>query len=381
MKADILIKNGRLIDPAAGIDGVCDVAIQNKKVVCCRRDIPAGEALYVVDAAGCVVTPGLIDSHCHFFSWGTDIGCAPDAAFLPNGVTAAVDAGSAGIANYEALSRLVTGASRMKLQAYLNVSPAGLTAATFGDEPLDPPFFREDSLIGLYERCPEIIGFKVRISRNIVKENGLEPLARAVRIAERCGAPVHVHTTDAPEPVDRVLSLLRKGDWFSHCFHDTGNGILNAAGKIDPAVFAARERGVLFDSARGRIHFAWRTAEEAFREGFLPDTISTDLIAQSMFRRPVFSLPFVMSEYLCLGLTLPQVVERVTARPAELIGMKGQIGTLAPGAWGDAAVFRLAEDRRVEFTDVAGETRIGARLLIPQMTVLDGEIAYRQIDF
>jgi len=167
---------------------------------------------------------------------------------------------------------------------------------------------------------------------------------------------------------------------FCHVFHPTGNTILGSDGKLLPGIRSARERGVIYDVANGKSHFSFGVCRAAIAEQFFPDVISTDLTVMTLYLDYAFGLPYLMSKFLNLGMELPEVVAACTSTPAKLLGMRGQLGTLAPDALADITVLRPIR-RATRFLDVRGETFIGEQLLVPQMTVLGGRIVYRQVDF
>jgi predicted amidohydrolase len=166
---------------------------------------------------------------------------------------------------------------------------------------------------------------------------------------------------------------------FCHVFHGVGSTIIGEDHKVLPEIQEARHRGVQFDAANGRAHFAYRTARAALAEGFLPDVISTDLSTLTVFREPVIGLPFVMSKYLNMGLDLIHVVKACTSAPACLLGMEDQVGTLSNGVCADVTVLRLKQKQMV-FADAAGEMMVGSQVLVPQLTICDGNILFRQMD-
>jgi predicted amidohydrolase len=379
MRYDLWIRSGLVVDPARGISQPGDVLISRGRIVA----PPPGEtadAEQVVDATGCLVLPGLIDFHAHLYPRGTEIGISPDASLLPLGVTTAVDAGSAGVGNYEVFSQSVIMPSLVRIKSYLNVAPTGLVTARY-HENLDPKHFDAEKIAGLFERHRgELLGLKVRLGREIVGPLGLEPLTATLRIAEELHCPVVVHTTNPVGGPGEIADLLRPGDIFCHLFHGTGSTIIGPDGRVLPQILAARERGVIFDAANGRSHFVFPVAETAIRQAFLPDVISTDLTVGTLFRPPVFGLPHVMSKYLAMGVSLMEVVAACTSTPARLLGLPGEVGTLAPAACADVAVVRR-EKRQVEFVDTKGERRIGHALLVPQLTVRAGRVVFRQLDF
>ncbi len=376
MKIDRILHGGRVIDPAAGTDEIRDVYISGGRIapVCEAADCPPDQ---IVDMHGCIVTPGLIDYHAHVFHTGSTIAIEPDA-LLAQGTTVVVDAGTAGCANYELFEASVVKNAAIRIMAYLNVYDRGQEDAAL-PENFDPALYDREAMAALTAKYPGILGLKLRLSRGIVPdERAAEILRACVALADelekRTGKHLRlcVHATDCPLPAGELAAMLRPGDIFCHCFQGKSHSILTEDGRIDPGVLEARERGVMFDAANGRGNFSLSVAREALRAGFLPDIISSDLTVSTFRGSPhVRSLPHVLSKYLSLGLSLPEVLRRCTEKPAQLLGMEGEIGTLRPGARADVAVFRL-EDRIWEQEDFCGEKIRCEQLLVPRMTFLDG---------
>lgn len=381
MRADIVIENGRLIDPCAGLDGVMSVAIAGGRILRIG-DCSEITAEHKLDAKGCIVTPGLVDSHMHIFEGSGYGSVRPDPVMLPSGVTAGFDAGSAGVLNFRAFSRLIIRDSISTVRALLNLSPAGLCMSRCHPERVDPRFFDRAAIAECIAEHPgEIIGLKLRISREIAGELGLEPLRAAVEIAGELGLALVIHSTNPPESTAAVLNILRPGDVFGHCFHGVGSTIIGLDGHVDECVLAARKRGIIFDAANGAEHFSWKTARAAMSDGFYPDSISTDMCRPGQYMGFMHSLPFLMSKYLCAGMPLERIIEAVTSRPAAVFGQLDSMGTMREGASADVAVFRIAEGRRMSFPDRSGDCESGDRAFIPQLTVKRGRIYYRQVDF
>jgi len=377
MKVDLRIKGGRVVDPAQGLDGIRDILVAQGRIVVAAAGEVA-EATQEIDARGCIVTPGLIDFHNHIFSSGSDLCVPADAALLPSGVTAAVDAGSAGTANCE-LFLASTLLQKTRVKSFLHVCPTGLGTTQFHEE-LKPEAWDRCKMQELFEKHSDfLLGLKVRASKALVGSQGLEPVKQTIEAAAEIGCPVCVHTTDGSTPVEELLAILRPGDIFCHVFHGTGETILQD-GKVKAAVREARERGVIFDAANGSNHFAFAVAEAALAEGVFPDVISTDLTVKTLFRPPVYSLPYTLAKYLAIGCKLGDVIAAATSTPARLMGMAGKIGTLAPGAYGDIAIFKLVE-QQVDFVDTLKQRRQGSQMLLPQMTILGGQIMFRQLSF
>jgi predicted amidohydrolase len=373
MKCDIAIRNGFVVDPHAQREAIGDVFIENGIVIDCTENM---EARVEYDASGMHVFPGLIDYHTHLFWGGTEIGVPADVAMIPQGVTTAIDAGSAGVSNFPVFAEKVAYGSCMRIKAFLNLSPTGLTTSKY-HENINPKYWDKGKIKEILKRYPDIImGLKIRISRGIADGQNGEELKAAVAIAEELETRLAVHSTDPTGTMEEVAASLRSGDILVHCFHGTGNTILDNQGKVLPVVNEARQRGVIMDAANGGNHWTFSVAETAIRQGFFPDVISTDITTKTLFRDPVFGLPYIMSKYLMMGVPLGDIVARCTAIPAKLMGLEGRIGTLAPGASADVSVFRLT-DEEINFTDTKNEVRRGNKILVPQMTVVKGNILFR----
>lgn len=381
MHANVLIKNGRIIDPSQNLDQVADLAIANGKI---QGILKAGETLEdaeVIDASGCLVTAGWIDCHMHLFEGCGLGGFKPDAFLFPMGVTSAFDAGSPGPANYALFSRDIVGYAWANIKAFLNVSSVGLSPASFYPENLDPKYFPRKLIAETVEKYPdEIIALKVRISRPYVQELGLAPLRAAVEIGNEVNRPVVVHTTNPGGEVEEILDILRPGDVYSHAFHGQGNLIIDENGRILDCVKKAREKGVIFDIANGMAHFAFKVGKPAIAQGFYPDTLSTDINNAHLYQEPTFSLPYVMGKFLSMGMPLTEVIDSVTYRSAKVFNLEDQMGTLRPGVPADVTICKL-KDQPVHYFDKGGDTLDGTQIFVPQVTLRKGKKVYQQMDF
>lgn len=377
MKADIRITNGRVIDPSRNLDTVEDVLIAEGKLIPLSGN-ERMEATLKVDASGCIVTPGLIDFHTHVFGAGSDLCISAEASMFPAGVTAGVDPGSAGTANMELfLATMLT--QQVRLKAFMHVCPTGLGTTQFHEE-IKPEAWDKPKMARLLEKHKDtLLGLKVRFSKELVGKDGEKALRETLHLAEKFKVPVCVHSTNPATSTEALLEMLRPGDIFCHVFHGKGSTICEN-GKVKPAVYEARKRGIIFDAANGSNHFAFDTAIPALQQGFFPDVISTDLTVKTLWKEPVAALPYILSKYIALGCDLNKIFEAATSTPARLMGLKGKIGSLAPEAFGDVAIFKL-ETRPVTFTDTFGKTVRGNAMLVPQMTVSGGRVVYRSLSF
>ena len=198
MNVDLLIKGGTVVDPARGLQAQSDVAVKAGMIVKLSGDVVATRE---IDAEGCLVLPGLIDFHAHVFAPGTEIGVWADLAMLPQCVTTVVDAGSAGLGNYGNFVGAVVAFNQMRLFSLVNVSATGLLTLRY-HENVHPKYYDVGALKSLFSRVPgQLVGLKVRQSRDIVGELGLEPLKAALKMADAIGCRVVVHVTDPPCPL------------------------------------------------------------------------------------------------------------------------------------------------------------------------------------
>lgn len=368
----LLIQDGHVIDPSQNIDGIQTVAVLDKKIAS-KEEAEENDPV-VIQAKDCYVFPGLIDFHAHLYS-GSVFGIDPE--LLPaTGVTAAVDAGTAGWINFKNFYQGALSHSQIHIKAFINVSGIGQPGGGI-NEPLTPNAIHWNALerqLSYYK--DKLLGLKIRISKPIVGSAGVKPLLDTFQFAHERGIRVCVHVTNPIIPFPELLPLFQKGDIFCHAFEGTGNHLLGTEGKVVQEAWKARERGVIFDAANGRSNFSYAVAKEALQEGFLPDVISSDSTSYN-FNLPekVKNLPFIMSKYLNMGMTLPQIIERVTAIPAKLMGMQGEIGTLAPGASGDVTICKLVE-QEVVFRDSLNTVHYGTKVLVPVMTILKGSVVY-----
>ena len=378
MKADYLIRNGRLLDPGKGLDEVADLAVKDGKIAALggRLDI---ESEHVLNAEGLLVTAGAMDIHAHIYDAGVWNGMPADLAAIPMGVTAVVDAGSAGVSNYQGLLRICE-RGRIRSKIMLNVSACGIIMPSQFSEPVDPSLWNLELFDRAFQRFGgQIIGLKLRINREVVGELGLEPLKRAVKLAERYGTRVIAHVTNAPESMSAVADCMRAGDVFCHVYHGTDHTILDSSGKVEQGVLEARKRGVIFDAAPGRGNFSLAVARQAIQQGFLPDTISTDVTLQNWHNPIAGQLPLVMSKFLALGLSVEDIVTRVTEMPALQFGIDG-LGTLEAGTPADISIFKLVE-KKTKFADKFGNFVTGDRIFLPMGTMIGGQLLYREAGF
>lgn len=379
MHADMLIRGGTVVDPSRNFQAQADVLIRNDKIVeiSPQEDVQAEK---IIDATGCLVLPGLIDNHAHVFYGGSAVSCDPDVTLLPMGVTTVVDPGSAGVDTAEAFLRSVIRQSRMKIFCSLNVSSEGMTTRLHSEN-LNPKFYNRDRLGYFLRKYPDVIkGLKIRCGAELVEEFGISALAGALEVAASLGSPLTVHVTNPPCELGDLALMLRRGDTLCHVYHGIGDTIINENGRVKEKIHQARRNGVMFDTADARKNHSLAITRLALADGLLPDIISTDLTEASVFGDMVFGLPVMMSKYLALGMPLLEVVRACTATPAALLGLAGTLGSLAAGATADVAIVKLVTKDRT-LPNGLGESMVIPKLFVPQMTILDGQVVFRQVDF
>jgi dihydroorotase len=369
MKFDLLIKGGEVVDPSSGQNGRLDVAIKRNRIAAVERDIPIEAAARVIDADGQYVTPGLVDLHTHVYHHVTFWGIDPDPVAARSGVTTWLDVGSAGAFNWPGFREFIVKPAEVRIYGLLNISSIGLTAATGELANLD--YCDVDLCCKLIELHRDLIlGVKVRIDANTVRGSGIEPLRRARAAAERCDLPMMVHIGIGPPAVADVLALMRPGDILTHCFTGNSMRIIDERGRLLDAAKRAWDAGIIMDIGHGAGSFSFETAEALISAGYMPDVISSD-IHQLSIHGPLFDMPTCLSKFLALGMSFPDVIRAATARPAEVLGLQHELGTLKVGALADLALFTIQQGH-FPFYDVFMNMRAGTQLIRNTLTIANG---------
>ena len=372
---DLLIKGGKVIDPSQGLEAELDVAVRDGRVASVAAGIPVGRTRQVLRADGKIVTPGLIDLHAHIFPYVGPYGIEPDPYCLRKGVTSVIDAGTSGAFTFPAFRRFIIERAATRIRALLHVVPIGMVAGgtpNMGElEDLrycDPKLAVE--VAG--KNRDLIVGLKVRFSRQYTGPNDVEGMRRARAAADEAGLPLMVHIGGSYSPLEEFLTRMKKGDVVTHSFNSHPNGLLDSGGKVVPEVLEARERGVLFDVGHGAGSFSFDVMEQCLKQGFLPDTISSDLYTANI-NGPVYDLLTTLSKFLLLGISLRDVLARATVNSSRVFNFGSSIGTLRPGAEADVSVLELKEGE-FTFTDSDGKSRLGRHRLAASATVRGGEV-------
>ncbi len=336
---DLLIKGGRVIDPANNFDDMLDIAIIGGKISAVAKDIPPEESHQLIEAGDKIVTPGLIDLHCHVYDVMQSC-VAPDDAGVKQGVTTVVDAGSAGQAIFDGFPKYVIPSYRTTVFCFLHLSSVGLSVVPELENWNEVDI---DATTATIESNRDIIrGIKLRLAGTVVASAGLEPVRIAQRIAKKFNLPIMVHIGDpdrkvSPTLTQECLAIMESGDILSHVYTDNPGGILHSDGSVLTELREAKDRGIVLDTAQGRFSLSYEVARKCMDQGIYPTTISTDLNPVSLFG-PVYGLTVAMSRFLALGMSLKQVIEMTTINPARALNIGKSKGSLSPGTDADISI-------------------------------------------
>ena len=373
---DIVLRGGRVIDAANGVDARMDVAVTGDRIVAVTADIPAStlaQARKVLDVTGLYVVPGLVDLHAHVFGYEGSL--VPDETALPAGTTTIVDAGGSGWRTFDQFRRTVIGRSTTRVLALINIVGKGMVGEPYESDTEDMDAARTAEAI--LRNQDVIVGIK---TAHFAKA-GWAAIDRAVEAGRRANVPVMVDdkifTNSGRTTKEELLDHLRPGDIHTHMYNDRQIELIDRfTGKVQPWMIEARRRGVFFDVGHGGGSFLWPVAERAVAQGFGPDTISTDLHKGSVAIQQS-DMPNVMSKMMLLGMSFQEVLVRSTMNPAKEIGRYPELGTLGVGRVADIAV--LEEQSGVfAFKDSWPAKRLGTKRLECVLTVRGGKVVYER---
>jgi dihydroorotase len=368
---DLLIKGGHVIDPANNIDAIRDVAISGTNIARVAADIPAASAKKVIDAKGLYVTPGLIDLHAHVYGYSGSL--FPDDTSLIAGTTTIVDAGGSGYRTFEDFKKKIIDVSRTRVLALINIAGNGMTGAASEDNVAD---MLPDKTAEMIRRHRDVI---VGIKTAHFGKPGWDAIKRAIEAGRMTDVPVmiddKIFTNSGRSSREKLLDVMRPGDMHTHVFNDRQVEIVSRFnGKVEPYVWEARKRGVLFDLGHGGGSMLWPVAAAATRNGFWPDTISTDLHSSSIMMQQS-DMPNCISKMMALGMKLDDAILRSTANPAKAIHKFPEIGTLGEGKVADIAV--LAQREGVfAFKDAWDKKMLATKKVESVMTIRAGRVEY-----
>ena len=375
-KYDLLLQGGHVVDPRNNISGVRDVAISGGKIAAVAPKIDPADAAKTIDVRGLFVTPGLVDIHTHVYagtgekgSYAGDNSVYPDVVAPRSGVTTVVDAGGSGWRSFEDFKQRIIDRSSTRVLAFLNIVGHGMRGGRFEQDLTD---MAAQPTAEMARRYPGlIVGIKT------AHYSGPEwaPVERAVEAGTLAAVPVMVDFgARKPERplAELVTRRLRPGDIYTHMYSGL-RGEQDESGKVNPALWEARKRGVLFDVGHGGTSFAWRIAVPAIKEGWLPDVISTDLHVASM-SGGMKDMPNVMSKFLALGLPFDEIVRKTTWNAARAVRQE-DLGHLSVGANADVAAWRI-EKGSFGFVDGPGTRLNASQRIAAELTLRNGRVVY-----
>lgn len=370
---DWIIKGGRLIDPANGIDDELDLGISAGEITIVENALDESAADRVYDASGKLVVPGFVDVHAHCFQEATPGGVDIDHYGLGRGATTCVDAGSSGCDTFNDFRARAVERFDSRVVAFLNISRVGLSV-THADDGRElehlarPEYINHPDCAACVEANRDIlVGVKVLLSAALADEgrNEAQAFREAQRAAADTGTPLMAHHAVSTVPLEDCPGSMREGDIYTHCYHGFESTIVDPDSRqVHSAVRAARENGVLFDIGHGMGALNWTVGEICAAEGFWPDIIGTDLHTGT-FEGPAYDMPTVLTRLLHLGMPLTEVIRCSTVSPAEAIGWSDRIGTLGAGREADVAVLSL-DDADMDLEDCQGQMRRINRRLVAQ---------------
>ncbi|MEO7145009.1 MAG: amidohydrolase/deacetylase family metallohydrolase [Bryobacteraceae bacterium] len=373
---DLLLKGGHVIDPKNKIDAIRDVAIAHGKIAAVAANIPAAQAHKVVDVSSLYVTPGLIDIHVHAYAgtgapgvYAGDWSIYPDGFTFRSGVTTVVDAGTSGWHNFPDFKQRVIDRARTRVLALLNIAGAGMgpDEGQQNTADMDPK--------ATAEMARRYKGIVVGIKTAHYRGPDWTPVDRGLEAARAAGIFLMVDFgTFRPErPFEELVGKkLAPGDIYTHTYLPAVP-MLDAQGRVRPYLFAAQKRGVIFDVGHGGGSFVFRYAVPAIRQGFWPNSISTDLHFGSM-NAGMKNLLNVMSKFLNMGMPVQDVIVRTTWNPAREIHRE-DLGNLSVGAPADVTVLSVAQGK-FGFVDVYGARLRGTKKFAAELTVRNGKVEW-----
>lgn len=352
--AKILVKNGRIWD---GDRFFCsDILTEENKIAKIDPQI-CEKADFIYDAAGKIVSAGLVDAHVHMRGISSEtFGIHGEMSCFPFGVTAAADAGA------------IRG-DRALLDSFMLKSVVFIPVAVKNNH---VDFAKVNQK--LLEYGDKAIGLKIYFSAT-TEVSDITPLQETCSFAHARGLSVMVHCTSQPVKMAQLLDELKAGDILTHAFHGGRN---TSAEDGFESLRAAQKRGVIIDAGfAGHIHTDFGVFRQAVQCGMLPDTISTDITARSAYTRGGrYGMTMCMSMAKFSGMQEEDIFRAVTSAPAKALGKEDCWGSLAVGRTADIAVLDYT-DEGFSLTDAAGnhiESETGYRCVL---TVADGQIVYK----
>jgi dihydroorotase len=386
--ADLLLRGGRVIDPANNVDAIGDVAIRDGRVLATGAAAQGVAARREIDARDAIVCPGFIDMHVHVYEWVTNFGVPADAAGINSGATTIVDQGSSGAWTFGGFKAFIADPARTDVRAFVSINIAGaLQGGMEGTTLHNPAMVDCDGLVRVAQEHPRLVrGIKCHWESGSLSHWGPEVLKKAAEAGRAAGLPLYVHTgelfpvdeANRPTPsavMGQVVPYLKAGDVLAHIYSSMPDGIMSVGEDVPGWLFDAKAKGILFDLGHG-INFSFRIARKMMDKGILPDTIGSDVhgdfTANHDFSILDYSLVGGLNKLLGLGFGLTDAIRALTATPARVLA-DPSIGHLAPGARANVTVMRPVEGDWT-FVDCRGERLSVRERMLPDIVVMDGEV-------
>ena len=393
-KYDLLLRGGRVICPASGIDGIRDVAIRGGRIAAIAESILPSSSIETIDVSGKLVLPGLIDTHGHVYQYVTGrFGLNPDMVGVRSGVTTVIDQGGPSCMTLPGFRRFIVEPAATRIYAFLSAYLVGGLEGHYYPNLYSPDCVDVDAAVASANANKDIVrGIKGHAEIGGFARWGIRVIEMAAEIGRRADLPVYVHFgqlwglpesgnngEDVDTILERVIPLLRSGDVLAHPFTRHPGGFVNREGEVHPVIQAALDRGLRVDVGHGS-HFSYRLARKAIAAGIIPTTLGADIHGYNTHvpapagtpdehvddenhpfaSQAKFSLVQAMSSMMALGLKLEQVVPMVTSHPAELLGLSDVIGALRPGMDADVTVLTEKPGRYIlrdnEKTEVVADS-------------------------
>jgi len=364
------LRQGRLLDLASGHESEGDVFIEEDDITAIGPHLAPDRPHQVVNAQGQYILPGLIDIHAHVFE-GVGDAVGADEACLGRGTLTVVDGGTSGAASVDAFRR-VARACQTEVLGWLNLATVGLVDTSVGELIMGPYLNPEAAVAAARRHVGFVVGIKARLSTYAAGSGAVRILRVLREVADELSLPVMVHVGDTTEPLEELIPYLRAGDVVTHALTGRKHGVLDAQGSLRPGIQEAQRTGIVFDAARGRNHLSFAVLSRALEQGFLPDTLSTDMTV-AMARDPGYGLPTLGTYLLAHGVPLHETLTRMTIKPAAVIGRRVP-SSLAPGQAADLTLMALRHGP-VTLEDVDGRRLQAAESLVASGTVRAGVYA------
>ena len=374
---DLLLRGGHVIDPKNHVDGTMDVAIKDGHIAKVAPNLKPADAIKAIDVRGLYITPGLIDLHTHNYtgtgerdSYAGDLSVRPDGFTFRTGVTTVVDAGCSGWRNFEDFKDRIVDRAKTRILVMLNIVGKGMRSGNIQQDTSDMDGEKTAEMALKYPGL--IVGIKT------AHFNGPEwkPVEQAVIAGTKANIPVMVDFgADRPtRPLyDLLTKKLRPGDIYTHMYSGLRHEQDPVTKGPQKGMIEGRARGIIFDAGTGGGSFKWSLAIPFIKQGFKPDSLSTDLHVDSM-NSSTKDMLNVASKFMAMGLSLQEVVAEMTSHPAHEI-KHDELGNLSAGAIADVAVLRV-EKGHFGFTDMVNTRFDGTQKLVAELTIKDGKIVY-----